>query len=85
MTGALTLYSGTFMRYALAVSPANYLLFGCHAINFTSQLVQGYRYVNYFHMGGKEAQLGDKAKSAGTQALAEAKAVGDKAKDALSK
>jgi hypothetical protein len=57
MTGALTLYSGTFMRYALAVSPANYLLFGCHAINFTSQLVQGYRYVNYFHMGGKEAKV----------------------------
>jgi len=57
MTGALTLYSGTFMRYALAVSPANYLLFGCHAINFTSQLVQGYRYINYFHMGGKEAKV----------------------------
>ncbi|KAF3005704.1 pyruvate transporter mpc1 [Curvularia kusanoi] len=61
MTGALTLYSGTFMRYALAVSPANYLLFGCHAINFTSQLVQGYRYINYFHFGGKE----EKAKSVG--------------------
>lgn len=68
MTGALTLYSGTFMRYALAVSPANYLLFGCHAINFTSQLVQGYRYINYFHMGGKEALLQGKVGEAAGQA-----------------
>lgn len=65
MTGALTLYSGTFMRYALAVSPANYLLFGCHAINFSSQLVQGYRYLNYFHFGGKEALLRERAKGVG--------------------
>ena len=54
MTGALTLYSGTFMRYAMAVTPANYLLFGCHAINFSSQLVQGYRYLNYWNFGGRE-------------------------------
>jgi len=60
MTGALTLYSGTFMRYAMAVTPANYLLFGCHAINFTSQLVQGYRYAQYWHFGGREASLGSK-------------------------
>ncbi|KAL6709751.1 pyruvate transporter mpc1 [Coniothyrium glycines] len=68
MTGALTLYSGTFMRYALAVSPANYLLFGCHAINFTSQLVQGYRYVNYWNMGGREASLKGKAEQVGGDA-----------------
>ena len=66
MTAALSLYSGTFMRYSLAVTPANYLLFGCHAINFTSQLVQGYRYVNYRNMGGKE--MADKAKEAAKQA-----------------
>lgn len=60
MTGALTLYSATFMRYAMAVSPANYLLFGCHAINFSSQLVQGYRYLNYWNFGGREASLGGK-------------------------
>ncbi|KAF3052941.1 hypothetical protein E8E11_002831 [Didymella keratinophila] len=82
MTGALTLYSGTFMRYALAVSPANYLLFGCHAINFTSQLVQGYRYINYFHFGGKEAMLSEKAKTAGHEAVNEASKLADKAKAA---
>ncbi|EOA80996.1 pyruvate transporter mpc1 [Exserohilum turcicum] len=64
MTGALTLYSATFMRYALAVSPANYLLFGCHAINFTSQVVQGYRYLNYWNFGGRDATLAGKADKA---------------------
>jgi hypothetical protein len=78
MTGALTLYSGTFMRYALAVSPANYLLFGCHAINFTSQLVQGYRYVNYFHFGGKEASLAEQTKVVGKETVERAKAVVEK-------
>jgi hypothetical protein len=48
MTGALTIYSATFMRYALAVTPQNYLLFACHAINFSAQLTQGYRYLNYW-------------------------------------
>lgn len=48
MTGALTLYSGTFMRYALAVRPKNYLLFGCHVVNFGAQLTQGYRYMQYW-------------------------------------
>lgn len=48
MTGALVVYSGTFMRYALAVSPKNYLLFACHAVNFSAQLTQGYRYLNYW-------------------------------------
>ena len=85
MTGALTLYSATFMRYALAVSPANYLLFGCHAINFSSQLVQGYRYTNYFHFGGKEALLSERAKSAGAEAVGKAQEVADKAKAAVGK
>jgi hypothetical protein len=89
MTGALTLYSGTFMRYALAVTPANYLLFGCHAINFTSQLVQGYRYLNYWNFGGRDAALAEKAKSevGGVAAVVEAKAkeVADKAKAAVGK
>lgn len=48
MTGALVIYSATFMRYALAVSPKNYLLFACHAINFSAQSTQGYRYLNYW-------------------------------------
>jgi hypothetical protein len=69
MTGALTLYSATFMRYAMAVTPANYLLFGCHAINFSSQLVQGYRYLNYWNFGGREASLAGKADKAKDQAM----------------
>lgn len=48
MTGALVIYSGTFMRYSLAVTPKNYLLFACHAINFSAQLTQGYRYLKYW-------------------------------------
>lgn len=55
MTAALCVYSATFMRYSLAVTPANYLLFACHFINEGSQLTQGYRYLNYHHWGGKEA------------------------------
>lgn len=70
MTGALTLYSGTFMRYALAVTPKNYLLFGCHAINFTSQLVQGYRYLQYWNFGGRDATLASKAKGEASGAAA---------------
>ena len=45
MTFALIIYSGVFMRYALAVTPKNYLLFGCHVINSTAQLGQGYRFL----------------------------------------
>lgn len=48
MTLALSCYSAVFMRYAMAVQPRNYLLFGCHFINCTSQLTQGYRYLNYW-------------------------------------
>lgn len=45
MTFALLTYSGVFMRYALAVTPKNYLLFGCHVINCTAQAGQAYRYL----------------------------------------
>lgn len=48
MTGALTLYSATFMRYSMAVTPRNWLLFGCHFINTGSQITQGYRYLQYW-------------------------------------
>ncbi|ORY00037.1 UPF0041 domain protein, partial [Clohesyomyces aquaticus] len=57
MTGALTMYSAVFMRYALAVTPKNYLLFGCHFINCASQLTQGYRYMQYWNFGGREMAL----------------------------
>lgn len=48
MTGCLTIYSATFMRYAMAVTPQNYLLFACHFINFNAQLMQGYRWTQYW-------------------------------------
>jgi hypothetical protein len=85
MTGALTLYSGTFMRYAMAVTPANYLLFGCHAINFSSQLVQGYRYLNYWNFGGREASLETKAKEGVNGATKAMEKVGDKMKEVVGK
>lgn len=56
MTGALTIYAATFMRYSLAVTPKNYLLFACHLTNFGAQVTQGFRYMNHFHWGGKEAK-----------------------------
>lgn len=48
MTAALCLYSGTFMRYSMAVTPKNYLLFACHFLNFGAQTTQGYRYLQYW-------------------------------------
>ncbi|KAI7875889.1 UPF0041-domain-containing protein [Lichtheimia hyalospora FSU 10163] len=54
MTVALCVYSGLFMRFALAVQPKNYLLFACHATNEVAQLVQGYRFLNYNGFTGKK-------------------------------
>ncbi|CAB4254280.1 similar to Saccharomyces cerevisiae YGL080W FMP37 Putative protein of unknown function [Maudiozyma barnettii] len=54
MTFALIAYSGVFMRYALAVSPKNYLLFGCHLTNEIAQMGQGYRYLNYTYFTSDE-------------------------------
>lgn len=82
MTGILAIYSATFMRYSMAVTPRNYLLFACHFINTGSQLVQGYRWLDYHKWGGKE-RLGvsgvvDAAKES-------AKKVEVKAKEVVSK
>jgi len=89
MTGALTIYSATFMRYALAVSPANYLLFACHFVNEGAQLTQGYRWLQYHKNGGKEEELRKQAE-AGVKGLAgkvekEVKEVGEKVKDLAGK
>ncbi|SPQ18551.1 58aceebe-6cc3-4fda-bb7b-3f71687d942d [Thermothielavioides terrestris] len=54
MTFALCVYSATFMRYALAVTPKNYLLFLCHFVNEGAQLTQGYRYLQWTQWGGRE-------------------------------
>lgn len=97
MTMALMGYSGVFMRYAFAVTPANYLLFGCHAVNFTAQSVQGYRYMQWFHFGGREKSLehgaqdvkregekvGMKAEGLVNQAKEKAVEVKEKAKDVV--
>ncbi|KAI0275083.1 UPF0041-domain-containing protein [Gloeopeniophorella convolvens] len=61
MTSALAAYSMVFMRFAWRVQPRNYLLFACHATNATAQLTQGYRFVNYWHYGGKDAKTGSTA------------------------
>lgn len=82
MTGALVVYSATFMRYSLAVTPQNYLLFACHFINECSQLTQGYRYLQWHHWGGKE-----KAGAAGAVEAVKANvsAAADKVKAVASK
>ncbi|XP_053659055.1 mitochondrial pyruvate carrier 1 [Anopheles marshallii] len=54
MTAALCLYSLVFMRFAWKVQPRNMLLFACHITNFTAQGMQGARFIEYHHMGGKE-------------------------------
>lgn len=79
MTGALCIYSATFMRYALAVQPRNWLLFGCHFINEGAQLTQGYRYLQYHKWGGKE-ELESKAKQGVSETKKIAGDVQDKAK-----
>ncbi|KAK6538250.1 pyruvate transporter mpc1 [Orbilia ellipsospora] len=77
MTGALVVYSAVFMRYSLAVTPKNYLLFACHFINESSQLFQGYRYLQYHHWGGKEIAL--KAKEAAGEGVAKIEDAASKA------
>ncbi|KAL7961386.1 mitochondrial pyruvate carrier [Trichoderma compactum] len=68
MTGALVIYSATFMRYSLAVTPRNFLLFGCHVVNEAAQLTQGYRYLSWHKWGGKEQAAQQAALQAGADA-----------------
>lgn len=89
MTGALTVYSATFMRYSLAVQPKNYLLFACHFVNEASQLTQGYRWMQYHKWGGKEEMAKQEAES-GLKGVVgkvetEAKAAVDVVKSAVGK
>jgi hypothetical protein len=39
---------------AWRVQPRNYLLFACHATNFTAQSIQDARFAQYWYMGGRE-------------------------------
>ncbi|KAI0013527.1 hypothetical protein F4779DRAFT_400124 [Xylariaceae sp. FL0662B] len=82
MTFALCIYSATFMRYALAVTPQNYLLFACHFVNEGSQLTQGYRFLAWHKWGGKE-RAGVHGAADGVKV--EAVEVAEKAKEAVSK
>ncbi|KAL2258538.1 hypothetical protein VTK26DRAFT_8119 [Humicola hyalothermophila] len=82
MTFALCVYSATFMRYALAVTPRNGLLFLCHFVNEASQLTQGYRYLQWHHWGGKERAAAAGAVQAGKEKV---QAVEDKAKELVGK
>jgi len=81
MTGALVVYSAVFARYALAVTPKNYLLFGCHIVNTSAQLTQGYRFTNYWYWGGREKSLAEKAKDGVEEAKGKAAEVADKVKE----
>lgn len=85
MTAALCVYSATFMRYSMAVSPANYLLFACHFVNEGAQLTQGYRWMQYHKWGGKEEELKLKAESGIKGAVAKVEGLAEKAKDAVAK
>ena len=89
MTGALCIYSATFMRYSLAVTPKNYLLFLCHFVNEGAQLTQGYRWMQYHKWGGKEEMFKQKAESGvkGTVAKVEEEAgkALEKAKEVVGK
>lgn len=82
MTGALCIYSATFMRYSLAVTPKNYLLFVCHFVNECAQLTQGYRYLSYHKWGGKEKLDLEKSIGAGKEKVEKME---DKVKSAISK
>ena len=70
------------MRYALAVTPVNPLLFACHAINEGAQLTQGYRWLQYNKWGGREQEAELKAKSAIGDAKELASEAADKVKGA---
>ncbi|KAA6407491.1 MAG: small nuclear ribonucleo B and B [Lasallia pustulata] len=92
MTAALCLYSGTFMRYSMAITPKNYLLFACHFLNFGAQTTQGYRYLQYWNFGGREKSLEAQAKAGlsevkkeGQEVLADTKQLVKDAKDKITK
>ena len=64
MTGVLCIYSATFMRYSLAITPKNNLLFLCHFVNEGSQLTQGYRWMQHHKWGGKESMAREESRRA---------------------
>lgn len=73
------------MRYALAVTPKNYLLFACHFVNFGAQATQGYRWYDYWYMGGSARWEQIRAEAKKNAGIAEGKVEGiaEQAKDKL--
>ncbi|KAK6455180.1 uncharacterized protein RJT20DRAFT_55315 [Scheffersomyces xylosifermentans] len=57
MTGSLIMYSLVFMRYSLAVTPQNYLLFGCHFVNEIAQLGQGFRWAKHHYVDTPKKEI----------------------------
>ncbi|PPJ57568.1 hypothetical protein CBER1_10531 [Cercospora berteroae] len=85
MTAALCGYSAVFMRYSLAVTPQNYLLFGCHLVNFAAQTTQAYRFTNWWYMGGREQNFEAKAKEGLNKAEGVVGQAQEKAKELVGK
>ena len=44
MSATLAVYSGVFIRWAIAISPANYPLCACHVTNATAQALTALKY-----------------------------------------
>ena len=62
MTGALTVCAFTFMRYSLAVTPKNYLLFACYFLNAAgAQMTQGHRWTQYYYGRGQQGEGGGRS------------------------
>jgi len=53
MTSALCVYSIFFIRWSLAIEPANYPLLVCHACNEIAQLTEFGRWINWRFLVGK--------------------------------
>ena len=55
--------TGRKFPIAWRVQPRNYLLFACHSTNTIAQSIQGGRFLNYWHFGGKEKMDQERAKA----------------------
>lgn len=56
MTSVLCVYSSLFMRWALAIAPANYPLFLCHATNSAVQAATLCKWINGTYIFPEDAE-----------------------------
>lgn len=84
-TATLIMYAAVFMRYSMAVTPKNYLLFACHFVNFNAQAVQSYRWYDYWYMGGtaRWEKIRAEAKKSGSEISGQAQGIAEQAKDKI--